>query len=316
MKTQVRQPDLAKEVRPRFAGAAAGYDGLLECSISALFQEPPKKRAQPWRERDFGGAFFLTFRAQPEHVAGEIHVASVNLAEAQPRFAEPAALFPGDFIRDAHPLRFFFKRPGDEAMLVAGNFRLRMRLVPADPEPMARVRVTESRRDCLIDDEREELYFEQSGVLCGFVRAAFWMRLSTPVDEIAYLLPCELPRDGDRVFSKKRGQIMPSLPGSAQSQGAAAVTLADKPRHPRRPRFAAGSIIASATRTAGAQLVAQLDRLARFTRQSMTELRRFLAPLTRRVHVLNPPIFRIPSFVEARHEFLLNASPARTRRAA
>src|ERR1700726_1648384 len=95
MKTQMAEPDFTKEFPPDFSG----HDGLLEARFAPLLDQATKERPQFWRKRNFGCAFFLTFRAQPQNVAGEIYV-----AQGENSLTKTAPLFPRNFVANSHPL--------------------------------------------------------------------------------------------------------------------------------------------------------------------------------------------------------------------
>src|ERR1043166_4116519 len=209
MKTQMWQTDSLKEFPPRLGSAAFGQVRMLECIFSPALSQAAKQVPEVWRERAFGYAFFLTFRAESEHVTGEIHVTQSNQC-----FGKTTALFPGDFIRNAHPFRFHLQRLGDEAVFRFGDARLALWLVTADADPVTGICLREPRSDRFVYDEAQELYFEQRGVFNGYACASFSARLFSPLDEIAYLLPCQLPRDRNADGIEISREIPPGLCGA------------------------------------------------------------------------------------------------------
>lgn len=278
MKTDMPEPDLSKELIEQLACVPR----QIECAFSILPNESAHERPQFRAQRDFGCALLVSLCAQPDRVSGKIYI-----AQGECGFGEPTTLFPRDFVSNALPFLFSFQHAGDEAVLRYRDLRLRVRLVASDAKLPAWVRLAEARRDGFLDDETEEFYFEQRGIFAGFARIAFRIPAGSPINEITYELPAELPWDGDLLFVKERGQWTPRLLCPESSERAFAVTLRDESRNPCRPQFRmrCRSCIEFQRR----QLVAHGERLARFARQVAPEFGRFLNALARGVSVLNPP---------------------------
>lgn len=279
METKVPQLEPAKEVKP-LLGRPLWH---LECSFFPLPHQSTEQGTQPGTERKLRYSFFLTFRAHADDIAGQIYI-----SQRETGLAKPATLFPGNFVRNAHPLSFALQRTRNEAMFVDLDFRLCLRLVALDPELAARVRGAKAAVDCLFHDHTEELYFEQSGIFCGFMHAQFRPRGLAPGNVISYLLPAELARDVDLIRPQKCFEISPRSIRSLEGEGTVAVALLQQPRHPGIPERVT-SLAVRIFRLSRRQLIAQSVRLLRLGRDIPAKLCRFLPPLARRVNVFDPP---------------------------
>lgn len=282
---------LMKKLPPQ----AARLGWHLECHFTALAQESPQEWPKSRTEWHASYGFFVTFRAEPKRVAGEVHI-----AQREAGLAKSAALFPGNFVAHPHPLRFSFQRPGDKTMLLWRDLRFKFRLLSLDPEFEAWVRRRKSGFDRFVHDDAEELYFEQGGVFCGFARAFFTIGALPPFDEITYLLPCQLSRDGDLVFAQERFDVSPGGERAPLRCSRSCVALCEESGYPRLPELASAGFRRAVELTAR-QLLREPPGLARLVLQVITKAGRFLTSLARRVLVLDPPERRESASVKRSH---------------
>jgi hypothetical protein len=279
MKTQMSKSDLAEEKPPRFSG----HLRHLECSFLPLANEAANHGAKPRTQRKFGYRIFLTFRSEADHVSGQIYI-----SQRQTRFAKAAPLFPRNFVRNAHPFRFALEGAGDFAVFLDSDFVLWLRLVALDAETGARIRRGKSTFHRLMHHQTEEFYFEQGGVFCGFMDAELRTGHFPPLNEIPYLLPCELARNGNLVRSQKRLYVAPSGCVARECERVVGIPLPDKSRHPRGPQFVPSCLLRVGSLT-HRQFVPELSGLTRLSGNITTQFRGFLATFARRINVFNPP---------------------------
>lgn len=256
MKTQVRQPDPAKEVVPQ--GTGPWWHNKRKPAPVRL--HPSEQRDELNAERELRQLAFVTLGSEPNHTTLKVYV-----IEGQTSFGETTTLVPCDRVRYPHPFRFLLQRGKDLLVLGVRYAWLLLRRLATYADAFTGINRRKAGLDSFPHHHAKHFDFQECSVPPGSVSAFVWH--SAPFHEVAHMRAGQLPRDGDAFLAQERGDIAPSDSVTPMGLRPVTVTLLKIPRHPRVPLF----FIGDAMDFRSAQLAAKLVCLARIGRDRMAQ---------------------------------------------
>lgn len=271
-----------------------GHQGHLKSPIFSISYHLAKERNQLGTQGEVSENVLMPFGAQSKDAPLEIDLSG----DMQTSLTKPTALLPRDNVGHAHPLRLMLQRGKDALMLSVRYARLFGSRVWSDAEPFAWITRGKAALHGLIHDYSKQLQFVQCGVLTALIAAGLYMTVLTPIHEVSYKLPAELPRHSDLVDAQEGRNIAPDATIPSESPRSVTIPLLEKPIYPRAPRLARRVKVHSLGHR---RITAQSVRLASFKRNGVSKFCAPLAALPANVGVFNPVKGRIVPLVKGSH---------------